>query len=78
MTLSVAWRNRNLEVNAHAHTNYFAYESYARSYSTTYAYETNELETQTEAPGFEPSTLSIRLAFDWRANQLSHHGSVPQ
>ena len=62
MTLSVARRNRNLEVNAHAHTNKFAYESYAHSCTNNHANETNNelLETQTGAPGFEPSTLSIR------------------
>ena len=44
----------------------------------TYAHETNNFlfETQTKALGFEPSYLSIRLAFDWRANQLSRHGSI--
>ena len=31
----------------------------------------------TAVPGFEPSTLSmLRTSWDWRSNQLSHHGSV--
>ena len=34
------------------------------------------LETQMEVLRFKPSTLSIRLVFDWPANHLSHHGSV--
>ena len=29
-----------------------------------------------DAPGFEPTTLSIELAIDWHANPLSHHSSV--
>ena len=29
-----------------------------------------------DAPGFEPSTLSIGLMIDWHINPLSHHGSV--
>ena len=29
-----------------------------------------------DAPGFEPSTLSIGLMIDWLINPLSHHGSV--
>ena len=29
-----------------------------------------------DAPGFEPSTLSIGIMIDWHINPLSHHGSV--